>query len=49
MYYKIKKYTLFSILASSDCKKMKHSSFESSQWNESNGGSFVFLGAIDAE
>jgi hypothetical protein len=49
MYYKIKKYTLFAILASSDRRKMKYSSFKSSQWNESNGGSFVFLDMIDAK
>jgi hypothetical protein len=38
MYYKI---TLFAILVFSDHRKMKHSSFESSQWDKSNCGSFI--------
>ena len=38
-----------NISASSDCKKMKHNSLESSRQGESNGGSFMFLDAMDAE
>jgi len=35
--------------ASSDHRETKHSLLDSSQYDESNGGSFIFLGAIDAE
>jgi hypothetical protein len=46
---KLINYTLFVISTSSDCRKMKHSSFKSSQWDKLNGGSIAFLGVIDAE
>jgi hypothetical protein len=49
MYYKIKKYTLFAISTSSNCKKMKYSSFKFSQWDKLNSSSFAFLDIIDAE
>jgi len=49
-FYKIKKkYILLHISASSDRRETKHSLLDSSQYDESNGGSFIFLGAIDAE
>jgi hypothetical protein len=42
-------YILLNISPPNDRRKMKHSSLDSSWRNESNGGSFVFLGAIDVE
>jgi hypothetical protein len=38
-----------NISASSDRRKVKHSSLEPSRQEESNGGRFIFLPSLDAE
>jgi hypothetical protein len=40
---------MINISTSSDQKKMKYSSAESSHQDESNGGRIEFIGAIDAK
>jgi hypothetical protein len=42
-------YILLNISPFNNRKKMKYSSLDSSWRDESNGGSFVFLGRIDIE